>query len=522
MLITIQLPCALNFLCLLALLRLARTTKALETDFSNADHSKNSRAQMALEARPTNPTNPHVIRSDFPPPADYQPQVCLAFLSCCGRTDLLQHTLAGAIRHMEEDEPDGFQYEIAWVDNGSGTENQQYILDNFQIDHALPLKENMGLAYGMNLLNFNLCTAPYILLLEEDWLYTDSTVAAQTPQRKRAISTAIALTEMDLFSFDNRIVMGAFLRSDRYNEFLTKPSIGDWTQKDIDISSVLKKKMRTNTCQPSSDNNVCEDDISEANVEGDPETNVVTVDFQIFCGETNLSAVKEAFGSYTNGSGLYKRKHLHDIGRMYGEPGDTFNFRYAEANYAFRAMQNYCHVAIRLDYDDYNMKLCKDIGGQFCTAAFNHIGAGRGTFPMDKASAKCVGMEWLFYGIPKFDVARKNLMSLDNADRCNEEEVQEFTNAQKVDSARHQEQVGKKNKHAFALESEQRKKMRDQAEIIKHYNPDAVRASNPIFKDMSDEQIYEYADNLVHRANSPHPIDGFWDSHGFPIIGMKK
>ena len=53
---------------------------------------------------------------------------------------------------MEEDEPDWLRYEIAWVDNGSGSEYTDFILENYQIDEALTLPQNMGLAYGMNLL----------------------------------------------------------------------------------------------------------------------------------------------------------------------------------------------------------------------------------------------------------------------------------------------------------------------------------------------------------------------------------
>jgi hypothetical protein len=75
------------------------------------------------------------------------PLVCLAFLSCCGRTDLLQSTMNAVIRHMEQDEPEALRkrYEIVWVDNGSPQERQQHIATTFQIDSALPMPRNMGL-----------------------------------------------------------------------------------------------------------------------------------------------------------------------------------------------------------------------------------------------------------------------------------------------------------------------------------------------------------------------------------------
>ena len=78
------------------------------------------------------------------------PSVCLAFLSCCGRTDLLEKTIAGAVRHMEQDEPDNLAYEIAWVDNGSGEELTSRVMDNFEIEHALPIGDNMGLVSDGN------------------------------------------------------------------------------------------------------------------------------------------------------------------------------------------------------------------------------------------------------------------------------------------------------------------------------------------------------------------------------------
>ena len=69
----------------------------------------------------------------------------MAFLSCCGRTDLLEKSIAAAVRHMEEDEPEGLTYEIAWVDNGSEEDLTRRVVDNFEIEHALPAGDNMGL-----------------------------------------------------------------------------------------------------------------------------------------------------------------------------------------------------------------------------------------------------------------------------------------------------------------------------------------------------------------------------------------
>jgi hypothetical protein len=56
------------------------------------------------------------------------------------------------------------------------------IKTSYQIEHAMTLQSNMGLAHGLNLLIQNLCQPPCILLLEEDWLYLDDLAAPQTTE----------------------------------------------------------------------------------------------------------------------------------------------------------------------------------------------------------------------------------------------------------------------------------------------------------------------------------------------------
>lgn len=231
-----------------------------------------SRSMASQGAHFTQPENPVVRRRSFP---ESNPHICLAFLSCCGRTDLLNHTMAAVIRHMEEDEPDHLRYEIAWVDNGSGPHLTSVIEDSYPIDHALPMAQNTGLAYGMNLLIFNLCTAPYILLLEEDWLYLDELIAPQTPQRKNAIATAIALTEQNLTTFDGRRVMGVFLRPETYNSFLQFPLADVWEQATLDLTQL-----------PSAYED--DDDYEEECHDGDQTKMAMTVDYQVFCSDPSV------------------------------------------------------------------------------------------------------------------------------------------------------------------------------------------------------------------------------------------
>ena len=57
-------------------------------------------SQRLRDGRPLSPKQRVSRRFSHAPP-----RVCLAFLSCCGRTDLLERTLLAAIAHMETDEP---------------------------------------------------------------------------------------------------------------------------------------------------------------------------------------------------------------------------------------------------------------------------------------------------------------------------------------------------------------------------------------------------------------------------------
>lgn len=235
----------------------------------------------------TNPSDPRVKRSNFPQIGN-DPHICLAFLSCCDRTDLLNHTMAAVIRHMEEDEPSFLRYEIAWVDNGSQADMTQQIVNAYQIEHALRLPQNMGLAYGMNLLIFNLCKAPYILLLEEDWLYLDEVVAPQTPERKRVIATSLALLEAtakdNITAYDERKVMGVFLRHESYESFLPFPYMDNWEKlKSVNIvhqvESIQHKEEGT-----------CEGSASITTTSSSASSNDFTtdIDYRIFCGDVSF------------------------------------------------------------------------------------------------------------------------------------------------------------------------------------------------------------------------------------------
>jgi len=475
-----------------------------QEDSTNDVHSSFSRGMAAQGAKMTFPESPRTTRSNFP---EEEPHICLAFLSCCGRTDLLNHTVAAAIRHMEEDEPKGLRYEIAWVDNGSGADLTTPIEESYQIEHALPLPQNAGLAFGMNLLIFNLCRAPYILLLEEDWLYLDGLVATQTPARKRAISTAIALTEQgNLKSFDGRPVMGVFLRPETYTTFLKPPFAHEWAQTQVDLSGFVQAP-ECNTADADAAATNIADHIEESD---DNDVSSVPVNYKVFCSDNGFSS-GYIWGSYTNGAGLYSRAALAEVGRMYGEPGDAFHDRYVEVNYAYRAGLKYCHAAIQLGG-------CREIASPECTAAFYHVGGGRGTRPRTAEGSKCIDDSWSFYGTPFYDKYLQVKGSTQAV--CSKEELQEMRDARakQADAAEYREEVREQNRRVFEMEEKQREEMRTQARLLQTFDKNLLRQNVEWLADKTDEEIHILAGKMEAFAESPHPLKGFWDSHGRPLV----
>ncbi|CAJ1951479.1 unnamed protein product [Cylindrotheca closterium] len=469
------------------------------------ENSASSRRMSSLGSKMTTPMDPLIRRLNYP---ENQPHICLAFLSCCGRTDLLNATIAGAIRHMEEDEPYFLRFEIAWVDNGSGKEATSSISNSYQIENALILPSNSGLAYGMNLLINNLCKAPYILLLEEDWLYLDEVVAKQTEERKRSVATSIALLESmeknEISAFDGRRVSGVFLREETYTSFLQWPHENLWeTAHSINIEHELK---RMGAEEPSCDKGSS----AESNM-------VADIDYRIYCSDPSLQK-SHIWGSYTNGAGLYKRSSLKHIGRMYGEPGDAFHDRYTEGNYAYRAGLKFCHASIRLTKD----VSCDSISNVDCTGAFHHIGGGRGTRPMTAHGSVCEDFGWNFYRTPMYSRYHKFVEASTGTavQMCSREELKQLQDRKfrDKDSESYRRQVKESNAEVFQREQKQRDNMRREARLVLQYvdagRSDALRTQVSWMAGKSEESIRIMATRMIKLADSPHPLTGFWDSHG--------
>ena len=472
--------------------------------------SSQLRGLASLQATATSSSRFLVERSNYP---ETNPHVCLAFLSCCQRTDLLNHTIAGAIRHMEEDEPSYLRYELAWVDNGNSKSSTDYIKESYPIERALTLPKNMGLAYGMNLLINNLCTAPYILLLEEDWLYLDGIVANQTEERKRAIATSVALLENlrenDVKAFDGRKIIGTFLRFETYESFLNFPHADVWEQrKGVDIRQHL------NTTNPT---DICSSSASTTDSKSNDDKKIADIDYRVFCADTGMSG-NSVWGSFTNGAGLYRRSELIKVGRQFGEPGDAFHDRYVESNFAYRVGLRNCHAALRLTKD----KSCTSIFDVQCAGAFHHIGGGRGTRPQNQKPTKCMDAGWNFLGTPLYEKYHKfvALNTEEPALACSENELEELRDQQfrVTDAAAYRDDVKKENEAVFQSEAEERQQLRDQAKLIltmmRKGQGNTLRQMVSWMQDFSNDEIMDKAHRMDNLANSPHPLNGFWDNLG--------
>lgn len=369
-------------------------------------------------------------RSHYP---ETNPLVCLAFVSH-KRIDLLTRSINAAIKHMEKDEPSYMTYEIAWFDNGSGDDAQTFHNENNIIEHVLLSDVNKGLPHAINMLTRKLCTAPYILYLEEDWEFggdssyfpggrnygfateykpspgAPSYVLPVTKKRNHIISTSISLLKLDEISInglnDKKHLLGIFLRSDETLEAKIKfPYKSNWNK---------IKSLQTSFKDSNNESFIIDN-----------------IEYRTYCMDSKSSII---WGAYSNGATIYNRQNLINIGPMYGDPKDivgdindrihwdshmkilnsSFPSHQAEANYAFRAGLKYCSASLKLDSNN----KCKDSNinniqiqygkeSSICTSAFIHIGVDRG-YGLEKKSAAKLNDDndkiWMLLGTPFYDL----------------------------------------------------------------------------------------------------------------------
>ena len=126
-----------------------------------------------------------------PTPARPPPLLCVAVVSC-RRLALLNDTLAALRTHLTSGHA-RVTAEVVWVDNGSEPERRAALAQYYAglLTRVEFLDENCGLAEALNVLYASLCSAPYVLVLEEDWRLR-TVLAADTAPLRRAVDVLAA------------------------------------------------------------------------------------------------------------------------------------------------------------------------------------------------------------------------------------------------------------------------------------------------------------------------------------------
>lgn len=81
------------------------------------------------------------------------------------------------------------------------------------------------------------------------------------------------------------------------------------------------------------------------------------------------------------------------------------------------------------------------------------------------------------------------------------------------------------NEKVFQKERAERERLKMQADLVEQLlteNPEKLRAEVHWMADKSDAEIRQMAQRLRGLANSPHPLQGYWDSHGRVVKGQEN
>lgn len=74
------------------------------------------------------------------------------------------------------------------------------------------------------------------------------------------------------------------------------------------------------------------------------------------------------------------------------------------------------------------------------------------------------------------------------------------------------------NKKVFEEEQRERDELRDNGNTLLSYvemgMTNVIRNKIPDLAGLSDDEIRTAAERMVRIADSPHPLAGYWDSHG--------
>ncbi len=94
-----------------------------------------------------------------------------------------------------------------------------------------------------------------------------------------------------------------------------------------------------------------------------------------------------------------------------------------------------------------------------------------------------------------------------------------------TDADEYRLKVKEDNEKVFQKEREERGRLKMQADLVENMlieNPGKLRAEVQWMADKSDEEIRKMAQRLRDLADSPHPLQGYWDSHGRVVNNQEK
>ena len=86
-----------------------------------------------------------------------------------------------------------------------------------------------------------------------------------------------------------------------------------------------------------------------------------------------------------------------------------------------------------------------------------------------------------------------------------------------ADADEYRKKVKADNERTFQREKAERERLKVQADLVEKMlaeNPEKLRAEVGFMADKSDEEIRQMAQRIRDLADSPHPLEGYWDSHG--------
>ena len=89
-----------------------------------------------------------------------------------------------------------------------------------------------------------------------------------------------------------------------------------------------------------------------------------------------------------------------------------------------------------------------------------------------------------------------------------------------LDAEEYRKAVKEESDRIFQQEKAERVRLKMQADLVESMldeDPSTLRTHVPWMADKSNEEIRQLAQRLRDLAESPHPLEGYFDSHGRPL-----